>query len=109
MNEPETRPDLAPIRAGDSDALERLKSTLAELEATQQLMKDANKAIRRHRGAGLEAQRAALIALGLSPDQASDLTTPDGLGCVGFPFYSLNYNAASIRNVRARIKRNSRG
>jgi hypothetical protein len=44
-------PEEQPIRSGDPDAIERLRAEIAALESTQDRMRRANAAIRKHRGA----------------------------------------------------------
>jgi hypothetical protein len=100
------RPDLQPIRSSDSDALERLRAELAQLEADQRVMKAVNAAIRKHRKGGRESQVAALMALGMgiSAGRADELLTPNSFGDLGFPDYRLRNRNASIRRIQARIK-----
>lgn len=102
------RPDLAPVRSSDTDAVERLKEELERLESAQATMKAANAAIRQHRKEGEAAQLAALMALGLSSAQAGEILSPNSFGEIGFASYSLSNNNASIRRVRARIEQVSR-
>lgn len=98
------RPDIQPIRAGDPDALERLKEKLAGLEESQRQMKAVNAAIRGHRKGGIEAQLAALMALNIPKSQAEVLLEPDVMGEIGFAGYQLSLNSASIRRVKRQIE-----
>lgn len=98
------RPDLAPIMAGDPDALERLDAELVRAEAAQVQMKAANLAIRRTRKEGQGAQVAALMALGYSETAANRLLTPDFCKRIGFASYQLTNNGANIRRIKARIE-----
>lgn len=100
----ELRPDLRPIMSGDADAIERLAIKLAHLEHSQQTMKQANAAIRKHAKAGSEAQVLALVELGFSPASATDLLKPDFAGRIGFPDYALSNGNANIRRVRERLE-----
>lgn len=92
-------PELRPIMAGDTDAVERLREKIAKAEALQVRMKQANQAIRKHARAGHEAQVAALTALGLP----ADLLTPDFAGRVGFADSELTNNNANIRRLKERL------
>jgi hypothetical protein len=98
------RPDLAPIRPNDADAVERYQKELSELEYAQARMVAANKTIKKHAKKGLEAQIIALINEGFSPAQASKLMSPDFMGGIGFARYALSNNNANIRRVRLRIQ-----
>ncbi len=92
------------ISADDPDAVEKLKERVEGLKSSQERMKAANAAIRKHQKAGPEAQRAALEVLGFKPEQAKSLIAPDCMGTVGFASYSLSNNTANIRRLEARIK-----
>jgi hypothetical protein len=97
-------PELQPIMAGASDAVERLKAEIAKLEAVQARMKEANAAIRKHAKAGVEAQVAALMGLGFSGALAVELLKPDCFGNVGFPNFEMKNNNANIRRQKARLE-----
>ncbi len=98
------RPEERPIMSGDSDALSRLQAQLADEERDQARRKEANKAIRKHRKAGPEAQIAALVALGFNAGVAAKLLEPDFCGRIGFPDYSITNAGANIRRIRQRIE-----
>jgi hypothetical protein len=97
-------PDLQPIRAGDGDALDRLKANLEQLEGAQAQMKAANAAIRKHKKDGRDTQLQALEALGFPRGAADDLLKPNSFGDVGFADFTLKNNNANIRRVKARIE-----
>jgi len=101
-------PELAPIMAGDSDAVERLTKKIQQAEANQQLMKDANKAIRNHEKSGKEAQLNALLDLGLDEGQARKVLTPNYMGNIGFESWQLSNNNANIRRMKERLEQISK-
>jgi hypothetical protein len=90
------------ISSDDPNAPERLAAKLAELEAVQETMKEANAVIRRHKRAASAIPE--LMALGLSERQSGELLKSDSVGRYGFPDYALSNNGAEIRRVRTRIK-----
>lgn len=101
-------PELAPIMAGDKDAAERLKDKIEKAEKYHQLMKDTNKALRKHSKDGRPAQIDALIGLGRSEKQANQLTDPAVFGGTGCPRWELTNNSANIRRMKARLVKISR-
>lgn len=96
------RPELAPIMAGDDNALERLDAKLAKARKFQEDAKAINAAIRRAKKGGRPAQHAALVALGYGADTADKLLTPDFLKRIGIPDYAVKNNGAEIRRLEAR-------
>lgn len=96
-------PELAPIMAGDEDAVDRLKAKIEEAERLHERMKAANAAIRERAGEGVEAQVSSLVALGFSEAEARRLLVPDCMGRVGFPSWKLTNNAANIRRMKERL------
>lgn len=92
----------AGISSDDPDALPKLRAKLEALQAKQDLMKAANKAIRA--GKTPEAQIEGLMKLGYSEAEAAEVLKPDFCQRVGFPSYALTNNNATIRQVEARIK-----
>lgn len=99
----ELQPELRPVMAGDSDAVERLREKLAERERDQERMRVANAAIRKHKRAGADAQVAALVKLGIHERTARTLLAPDFCGRVGFADYQLKNNGSEIRRLQARL------
>ncbi len=97
-------PELRPIMSGDADAVERLREKIAKAEATQELMKKANAAIRKFAKAGPAVQTAELLALGLPEKMARELLKPDCLRRIGFPDFELKNNNANIRRMKARLE-----
>lgn len=92
---------LGGISSDDPAAIKKLRDELANMEASQERMKAANKAIRTHKNP--EARTAALVAQGFSEAQAAEMLKPDFAGRVGFADYSLKNNNANIRRVKGRI------
>lgn len=90
------------ISSDDPDAIRKLREKLDSLKKNQERMKSANAAIRRHKVP--ERQIPALIALGMTEEQAVELLKPDCFGCAGFPSYTLKNNNANIRRVELRIR-----
>lgn len=96
-------PGTGPIMSGDSDACERLAEKIAKAEKDQALMKDCNKAIRKHKKSGVEAQVAALVELGVNEKLAREIIEPDFCGRVGFADCELKNNNANIRRMKRRL------
>lgn len=97
------RPDLAPIRSSDADAVERLEQEVDQLERLQSRMKATNAAIRRHWKSGLIEVLAALVSMGYSEPAATKLMTADRIYGTGYPSFKLTNNGANIRRIKARI------
>lgn len=91
------------IFSDDADAPERIAERIAALETLRDRMKVANAAIRKHKVAGADAQRTALVALGFTDAQAAKLLLPDLCGRIGFPSYALTNNSGNIRRLRERV------
>lgn len=96
------RPDLAPIAAGDADAVERLTAELATLEAMQQRMKAVNAA---HKA--WQKNPASLDTCGLSDaDKARIVKYKPQYSWEPHPFapFQLTNNSANIRRIKARLE-----
>lgn len=89
------------ISSDDPSAIIKLEKELAGLQNNQELMKQANKAIKAAKTP--EAQLAALIALGYDEKTAQSLLNPR-FGRAGFASYSLTNNNANIKRVQTRIE-----
>lgn len=85
------------ISSDDPDAIAKLRAELVNIEAAQDKMKAANRAIRRN-------DRAALAELGFTAEQIEGLFKPDFCGRVGFASYALSNNSANARRIEKRIK-----
>ena len=97
-------PELAPIMAGDADAVERLEAKVMKAEQLQERMKAANAAIRKHAKAGAAAQAWALVALGFPESLALKLLENVPGHGMGFPHYELTNNGANIRRMKERLE-----
>ncbi|OZB55372.1 MAG: hypothetical protein B7X43_01095 [Thiomonas sp. 15-63-373] len=84
------------ISSDDPDAIEQLRERMRDLQATQDLSKKINACVRKN-------DRAALVALGLTDAQIAEVFTPDYMGRVGIPAYSLQNNLANIKRIEQRI------
>lgn len=91
-----------PIETGEHDSIERAQSRLDEAIALQAKMKAANKICRSKKLANGE-KIEALIALGFSRTQSTELLVYDFTGKVGFAPYQLTNNNATIRRYKQRI------
>lgn len=95
-------PELRPIMAGDSDAVDRLQEKIAEAEKQQERMVLGNKIVRKfikdH-----EAGRLALEQAGFSAGEAKSMFEPDCFGGLGFASFELTNNNANIRRMQARL------
>ena len=101
------------ISSDDPDAIVKLTDQLEKAEKTQELMKAANKIIRKWLKKGVthetsdptfDAFAAELAELGdaFTPENARGLITPS-MGSVGFASYSLSNNSANMTRIKKRI------
>jgi hypothetical protein len=95
-------PEWRPIMTGDADAVDRVDDKLAKLKDKQAKMKAVNAAIRKNAKAGIDAQVAAIVALGFSDGAARGILKPDFANRIGFPAFELTNNAANIRRLEGR-------
>lgn len=84
------------ISSDDPEAISKLQSKLEDLETLQELMKDANAALRKNND-------DALKELGFDEDGIARLRKPDFAGRVGYASYKLTNNNANIRRIKDRI------
>jgi hypothetical protein len=96
-------PELRPIMAGDADAIERTRAKLANSVRIRDLMKTANKIIRKHDEHAESVTIEALKRAGLSDDAARDALKVDAFGNVGFAPYVLTNAGAEIRRLKAKL------
>lgn len=100
------RPELAPIMAGDGDAVQRLQEKIDKAEKNQAWYTTINATIRKHAKAGADAQVKALTELvgaGIDEAKARKYLQPDFCGRIGFPSYVLTNNNANIRRMKERL------
>ena len=85
------------ISSDDPDAITKLGEKLAKLVKKQDMMKQANKLVKKE-------DKPGLVALGFSEARADELLKGDFCGRKGFPTYALSNNNANIKSTRERIK-----
>lgn len=85
------------IFSDDPSAAEKLEEKIERLEKRQDLMREANKAIR-------AKDDDALRELGFSDASIIQLKAPDFCGKVGFADYQLTNNSANIRRLKKRLE-----
>src|SRR5262249_7820186 len=85
------------IFSDDPDATQKLEDRITQLEKRQQLMKDANKLVRKQ-------DRQGLAALGFSEERIDQLFKPDFCGRIGFADCGITNNGANIRRLKERLK-----
>jgi hypothetical protein len=90
------------ISSDDPTAADQIRAKIAELEKNQELFKKINKAVRLK---DKEKQMAALKALGLSDTEIKETLTPDCMGRIGIPGFSLSNNNANIRRYKDRLEK----
>ena len=84
------------IFSDDPDASEKLEAKLARLEKRQEIMKAANRLVRK-------SDKDGLSEMGFSDARIDQLLTPDFAGRIGFPSYLLKNNNANIRRIKKRV------
>ncbi len=85
------------IFSDDPAALIKLREKIADLEQKQEERKAINKALRS------KNQDQALAALGHGPEAIAKIKTPNCMGYIGFPSYSLQNNNANITRLKKRL------
>lgn len=89
------------ISSDDPDAPAKLRDRIAELEATRERMKAANRVVRRRAS---ETERiAALAELGYGEAVAKGLLEPDCFGQAGYSPYMLSNLSGNIRRLKKRL------
>jgi predicted ATPase len=95
------------IYSDDSNALERLRDKLQNLEDSQNWMKEANKKLRKAKIQKDDPEAAKkLLALGFTEDEAKEIVKISCYYSSVFliPAYSTTNNGAEIRRIKARIE-----
>ncbi|MCS4503315.1 hypothetical protein NYO91_04390 [Arhodomonas aquaeolei] len=95
-------PERQPVSSTDPDAVEKLRTQLAERERVQEQMKAANRVVRR-KGLTDEQRVEQLQGVGLSENQARELLEPDFAGRTGFADHALRNNNSQIKRLKERI------
>lgn len=96
-------PMSVPTRTGEAGAVETLEAKIAELEKLQAHMKLVNTTIRKHLKKTTDEKLTALIAAGLTEEQAQSALTPDCYGGIGFQSFKLTNNNANIRRLKDQL------
>jgi len=89
------------IKSGDADAVEKLEAKIEKLKKHQELMREANKAIRMK---DTTKGNAALEKLGYTAEEIEKLRKPDFCGRIGYPSYELSNNNANIHRLEQRLE-----
>jgi len=84
------------IFSDDPNAAEKIEHKLARLQKRQEMMKAANKLIKK-------GDRAGLLEMGFSETVIEKLFLPDFAGRIGFPDYEITNNGANIRRLAQRL------
>jgi len=84
------------IFSDDPQAGDKIQDKIERLEQRQELMKKANRLVRKE-------DRDGLAGLGFSETVINGLLTPDSCGRLGFADYMLKNNGANIRRLKKRL------
>jgi hypothetical protein len=92
------------ISSDDPEAVVKLKEKIADAKRKQEIVKAANKIVRRKpKNESTPEKLADLTALGCSESAAQQLFVPDFCGRIGFPSYVLTNNNANIKRMEQRL------
>ena len=91
------------IFSDDENAIEALQAKIAKAEEKREMMKTANRIVRKHKKDTAAGVQALVSALGVSEATAAKLFEPDFCGRIGFPSYALTNLGANIRRMKGRI------
>ena len=91
------------VSSEDPEAVSKLEEHLRELERQQMMMKEFNKAYRKHKS---ESDLRAALAGKLPIEAVESGLALDSFGRVKFPFpsFELTNNGANIRRIKARLE-----
>ena len=92
------------ISSEDVDAIEKLITKIAVLEAEQEQMKRVNVLVRKYSKQPKDMQVAALMEIGETEEGARKLVEPDFCTRYGYASYCLTNNNANINRLKGRIK-----
>lgn len=92
------------ISSDDPEAVTQLAEKIADAEKSQELMKAANKIVRKKKLSDEEKVGLLCKDLKLSEDTARGLLVPDFANRVGFASYALQNNNANIRRMKQRLE-----
>ena len=92
------------IASDDPEAIQKLKSKLASLEKSQEVMKAVNKVLRSSTMNDDDKFQFVVNTYALSERQVKEIFNPSLYGRVGFASYALSNNNANIRTTKARIE-----
>lgn len=97
------RPDLAPIKKSDNNAIERTKAKIAELQADQDEMKAVNKFLRK-KNLPKEQKTEFLKERGYTDKHIHSLLNPTySFNREGFQTYELSNNNANLRRYKEKL------
>lgn len=92
----------APIQSNDPQAIEKLTAKLEAAQALQDMMKAANRIIRK-KSLDDAGKVAALVEMGTDEMTARKLLIPDFAGRIGYASFQLSSNNAKIKRLQRRI------
>ncbi|MFC1502801.1 DUF3560 domain-containing protein [Pseudomonadota bacterium] len=92
------------IASDDPEAVQKLKTKLANLEQSQETMKAVNKVIRSKHMTDADKIEYMVNTHHFTESHAQETLKPDFAGRIGFASYALQNNNATIRTTRERIK-----
>lgn len=91
------------ISSDDPEAVKKLAEKVAAAEKLQEMMKTANRIVRKKKLSDDEKVALLCKEIKVSEADAGGLLTPDFAGRVGFPSYALQNNNANIRRMKQRL------
>ena len=103
-----TKPESTAIKTGKTGAADKLREKLEKLEKLQEMMKAANRIVRKKSLSYEEKIKQLSELLGVEHHKAAELLEPDFAGRVGFADFELKNNNANIRRIRQQIEKAER-
>jgi hypothetical protein len=95
------------ISSDDPTAISQLEAQIFACKASQDLMREGNKIVRRYLKKGYCAEYQAemeKLRPGMREDQARGILEPDFAGRPGFPSYAMSNNNANIKRMEKRVE-----